>query len=247
MAVFPLVAALVALIFAALLLRQYLSRRRPYQLAWALALLMYAAASAALFLGVLSGWTATEYRIYWLFGAVLNVPFLALGELALLVRNRAVVNAAALLMVFATAFAFTRIRTATIDVSALSTDLPSGKDVFRADQFATDLARLYAFPTYFLLIAGTLWSAWRMRGAPELRDRFLGTLLIAIGATVVAAGSAFALKGLLIGFSATLAAGVALMFLGFLRASRGPRTAPAPETPDRGAEAASPSTGEAVG
>jgi MFS family permease len=247
MAVFPLIAALVALVFAALLLRQFLSRRRPYQLAWALALLMYAAASAALFLGVLSGWTATEYRIYWLFGAVLNVPFLALGEVALLVRNRTVVNAAALLMVFLTAFAFTRIRTATIDASALSTDLPSGKDVFRADPFATDLARLYAFPTYFLLIGGTLWSAWKMRGAPELRDRFLGTLLIALGATVVAAGSAFALNGLLIGFSATLAAGVVLMFLGFLRASRPLRTAPTPDPADRGAGIGTPSSGEAVG
>jgi MFS family permease len=246
-AVFPLIAAIVALVFAGLLFRQYLSRRRPYQLAWALALLMYTAASGALFLGVLSGWTTTEYRVYWLFGAVLNVPFLALGEAALLIRNRTVVNAAALLMVFATAFATTRIRTATIDPSALATDLPSGKDVFRADPFATDLARFYAFPAYFLLVGGTLWSAWKMRGAPQLRDRFVGTLLIALGATVVAAGSAFALNGLLIGFSATLAAGVALMFLGFLRASRPPRTAPYGDPPDRAAGVVSPSSGEAVG
>jgi hypothetical protein len=227
MAVFPLLAAVVALVFSALLFRQYFQRRRPYQLAWAIALLMYAAASVALFLGVLSGWTPTEYRVYWLFGAVLTVPFLALGEVALLVRNRAVVNAATLLIVFLTAFATTRIRTATIDSAALSKDLPSGKDVFASDPFVTDLARYYAFPAYFLLIGGTLWSAWKMRGAPDLRDRFLGTLLIAIGATVVAAGSAFALKGLLIGFSATLALGVALMFLGFLRASRSPGPAPA--------------------
>ena len=225
MAVFPLIAAVVALVFSALLFRQYLQRRRSYQLAWAIALVLYAVASFALFLGVLSGWTSTEYRIYWLFGAVLNVPFLALGEVALLVRNRAVVNAATLLMVFLTAFATTRIRTATIDVAALANDLPSGKDVFASDPFATDLARYYAFPAYFLLIGGTLWSAWKMHGAPQLRDRFVGTLLIAIGATVVAAGSAFALNGLLIGFSATLAAGVTLMFWGFLRASRMPRPA----------------------
>ena len=230
MAVFPLIAALVALVFSALLVRQYVSRRRPYQLAWALALLMYAAASGALFLGVLSGWTPTEYRVYWLFGAVLNVPFLALGEIALLVRNKAFVNAATLLLVFGTAFATTRIRTAGLDATALGKDLPSGKDVFAHDPFATDLARYYAFPAYFLLIGGTLWSAWKMRGAPQLRDRFVGTLLIAVGATVVAAGSAFALKGVLVGFSATLAAGVALMFLGFLRASRPPTAGP-PETP----------------
>ena len=239
MAVFPLIAAVVALVFSGLLFRQYLQRRRSYQLAWAIALLMYAAASFALFLGVLSGWTSTEYRIYWLFGAVLNVPFLALGEVALLVRNRGVVNAAVLLIVFLTAFATTRVRTATVDVSALAKALPLGDDVFARDQFVLDLARYYAFPAYFLLIGGTLWSAWKMRGAPQLRDRFLGTLLIALGATVVAAGSAFALKGLLIGFSATLAVGVTLMFLGFLRASRTPRplqAEPAAAEEDRAAQ-----------
>jgi hypothetical protein len=227
-------AAIVALVFAALLLRQFASRQRPYQLAWAIALLMYSAASFALFLGVLAGWTTMEFRIYWLFGAVLTVPYLALGELLLLVRNRYVGNAAVLLLVFATAFAVSRIRTATIadPAPALSADLPSGKDVFSLDPFAMDLARLYAFPAYFLLVAGALWSAWRMRGAPAMRDRFWGTLQIAIGATIVAAGSAFALNGQLVGFSATLAGGVALMFLGFLRASRPAQALPA----DREAE-----------
>jgi hypothetical protein len=240
MAIFPLVAAVVALVFCVLLFRQYLERRRPYQLAWAIALLMYAVASFAMFLGVLSGWTSTEYRLYWLFGAVLNVPFLALGEIALLVRNRNVVNAAALLMVFVTAFATTRIRTATIAVSALGKDLPLGDDVWAGDAFALNLARLYAFPAYFLLIGGTLWSAWKMRGAPHLRDRFMGTLLIAVGATIVAAGSAFALKGILIGFSATLAIGVTVMFLGFLSASRPPRAGSPVPTAQGEREAARP-------
>ena len=45
MAVFPLIAAVVALVFSGLLFRQYLQRRRSYQLAWAIALLMYAVAS----------------------------------------------------------------------------------------------------------------------------------------------------------------------------------------------------------
>ena len=55
--VFPLAAALVAIGFAVLLVRSWMARRRPAQLAWAVALLMYAAASLALFLGVVGGWT----------------------------------------------------------------------------------------------------------------------------------------------------------------------------------------------
>ena len=188
---------------------------------------MYAAASFCLFLGVLGGWTAAEYRLYWLFGAVLTVPYLAVGELYLLSRDRRVTTAVLILLLFATAFAVARIRTATLDTGALSVDLPKGSEAWAGDTFVLDLARYYAFPAYFFLIGGTLWSAWKMRGRPELRDRFIGTLLIAIGATIVAAGSAFALTGNLVGFSITLTTGIAVMFWGFLRASR-PSTDRAP-------------------
>ena len=71
-----------------------------------------------------------------------------------------------------------------------------------------------------MLLGGALWSAWRMRGRPDLRDRFIGTLLIASGATIVAAGATFAAYGNLPGFCITLVAGIAVMFVGFLRASR---------------------------
>lgn len=225
--VFPLAAALVAIGFAVLLVRSWMARRRPAQLAWAVALLMYAAASLALFLGVVGGWTPAEYRVYWLFGAVLNVPYLAMGELYLLVRSKAVRTVALVLLLFATAFAVARIRTATLDVAALDVDLPRGSEVWADDPLALDLARYYAFPAYFFLLGGTLWSAWKMRGHPELRNRFLGTLAIAVGATIVAAGSAFALTGNFVGFSLTLSVGIVVMFWGFLRTTAPPSTATA--------------------
>lgn len=218
--IFPLLASAIALVFAAVLANRFARRRRAHQGLWAIALLMYAAASFALFLGVIGDWTPVEYRVFWLFGAVLNVPFLAQGEIDLLVRNRVVAGVLLLALVFGTAFAAARIRIATLDPAALASDLPSGSDAFDPDPFALTLARLYSFPAYFLLVGGTLWSAWRMRGRPELRDRFFGVLLVAVGATVVAGGSAFAATENFVGFSITLAAGVAVMFWGFLRASR---------------------------
>jgi hypothetical protein len=186
---FPLIAALVAVVFAALLLRDYARRRRPYQLAWTVALLMYAGGSAALTLGVLDGWSAGEYRTYWLLGAILNVPYLALGELFLLVRDRRVGNALLLVLLFLTAFAFNRVRTADLDLGALTKDLPLGKDAFAHDVLPYRLSQLYAYPAYVFLLLGCAWSVWRMRGKPELRDRELGTVGIAAGATVVAIGS----------------------------------------------------------
>jgi len=224
--IFPLGAAVVAVAFAAMLSAQYVRRRRAYQAAWILALLMYAVASFALFLGVLDGWTTGEYRLYWLFGAVLNVPWLAMGEGYLLIRNRTVTTVLMILLLFATAFAVARIRTGAIDPSALAKDLPLGKDAFAHDTLPYRLSQLYAYPAYLLLLFGTAWSGWRMRGQPALRDRLVGTALIAAGATVVAIGSGVG-AGLDVVplFSIGLLAGIAVMFVGFVVASRPPRSA----------------------
>jgi hypothetical protein len=219
--VFPLAAALVAVLFSAALVRRYAARRQSYEVIWALALLMYAAASLAVAFGVANGWTSGEFRIYWALGAVLNVPFLAQGELDLLIPGRVVRWALYVLLAFISAYTIAVVRTAEIHTAALTQDLPSGKEVFGDGTAAYRLPQLIAIPAYLVLVGGTLWSAWRLRGRPELRDRFLGTLLIAFGATIIAGfGSAFAALGHLAPFSISLLVGIALMFIGFLRATR---------------------------
>ncbi|MGH7358554.1 MAG: hypothetical protein ACREJR_07060, partial [Candidatus Rokuibacteriota bacterium] len=167
------------------------------------------------------GWTSAEFRVYWALGAVLNVPFLAQGELDLLVHNRTVRSVLYVVLAFVTAYTIARVRTAPVDAAALAEELPSGKDVFGDGSPAHRLPQLISIPAYLALVGGTLWSAWRMRGRPELRGRFWGTLLIALGATLIAGfGSAFAALGELLWFSLALLAGISVMFWGFLRASR---------------------------
>ena len=219
--VFPLAAALVAVLFSAALVRRYAARRQSYEVIWALALLMYAAASLAVAFGVANGWTSGEFRVYWALGAVLNVPFLAQGELDLLIPRRGVRWALYVLLAFITAYTIAVVRTAEIHTAAITQDLPSGKEVFGDGTAAHRLPQVVAIPAYLVLVGGTLWSAWRMRGRPELRDRFWGTLLIAFGATIIAGfGSAFAALGDLAPFSISLLVGIAVMFIGFLRATR---------------------------
>jgi hypothetical protein len=219
--VFPLAAALVAVLFSAALVRRYAARRHLYEVIWALALLMYAAASLAVAFGVANGWTSGEFRIYWALGAVLNVPFLAGGELDLLFHRPGVRWTLYILLAFITAYTVALVRTAEINAAALAEDLPSGKEVFGAGSAAHRLAQVVAITAYVVLLGGTLWSAWRMRGRPELRDRFWGTLLIAFGATIIAVfGSAFAALGYLVPFSISLLTAIVVMFIGFLRAAR---------------------------
>ena len=143
---FPLIAAAVAAVFSLLVARQYAERRRPSQLAWAIALAMYAVASFAVVLGVAGGWTADEFRLYWALGAVLNVPFLAGGELMLLVRNRTVRAAIWVALVFLTAYTVSVLRGAALDAAALMEELPSGKHVFGDGSPAHRLPQLILDP-----------------------------------------------------------------------------------------------------
>jgi uncharacterized membrane protein (UPF0136 family) len=217
------------------LARQYLQRRRSYQLLWAIALLMYAVASLAVAIGALNGWGRLAFEVYWVFGAVLNVPFLAAGELQLLVRNRTVELALDVVLVFLVAYSISVVRGAAYDAIALTQHLPSGKHVFGDGTPAHRLPQLISIPSYLVLVGGALWSAWRMRGRPELKERFAGTLLIAVGATIIAGfGSTFAALGKLPLFSGSLLTGIAVMFWGFLRASMStsmPTPAPVTNTP----------------
>ena len=67
-------ASLVALAFALLTLERWLSRRRPYDLAWTVALGLFALAAAALAAGAQAGWSGASFRVFYLFGAIVNVP-----------------------------------------------------------------------------------------------------------------------------------------------------------------------------
>ena len=85
--VIPLIAGAVGGAFAAVVGRQYLSRRKTYQAIWAIALAMFAAAALFETAGQAFGWSDATYRGYYLFGGLLNVGWLGLGSLLLLARR----------------------------------------------------------------------------------------------------------------------------------------------------------------
>ncbi len=226
----PILAALVSATFALHLLVRFARRGSWAEGMWAVALLMFAAASGALALGVADGWTTAEFRVYWLFGAVLNVPWLGLGEVYLLSRNRWVGHIGLVLLLGLSALAAQEVRTAALDTGILAREeFFTGREVLGEAATARVLAMAYSYAGTAVLVLGILWSAVGMRGRPELRPRLIGVLLIALGALVVAFGAFFAAKGNFAAFSVTLVVGVGVMYWGFLTATR--------RTPARGARA----------
>lgn len=220
MIAFPLAAAVVSAAFGIHLIVRFGRRGQLFEGLWGVAMLMYAVASGALVLGILGEWSTAEFRAYWLFGAVLNVPYLAVGEVYLLLKQRWIAHVLLVLVLAATAWAASQVRTAPLDTSVLREEFFSGREVLGEGSRSLILARVYSFSGYGVLVLGALWSAFQMRGRPELRNRFYGTLLVVLGATVVAVGAAFAAAANFAGFSMTLAVGVAVMYWGFLNATR---------------------------
>lgn len=240
MVVFPIVAALVSALFALLLFQRYARTKGLPQLFWGIALAMYAIATLTVAAGVGQGWNGSLYRVFWAFGAILNVPYLALGSVALF-RNRVVTAIAALvvagLTIYVLALTFTARTQPNAFVEHKQTqqdvdcpndpvvplqdryDIPRGKCVWPANSAVGKMASTVSIPSYLVVVLVALGTSRPREGTPRHRAR--GNWLIAAGVTIVAiGGTATARFGRGVPFSIALALGVVVMFAGFLLASR---------------------------
>lgn len=86
--ILPLASAVLSLIFALMLLDQWRTRRRPYQLVWALGMLWYGLSAGTEWFGGAFGWSEPLYRAWYLIGAVWVAAWLGLGTVYLLARTR---------------------------------------------------------------------------------------------------------------------------------------------------------------
>jgi hypothetical protein len=228
--VFPLAAAMVGGYFSWLLATQYAARRRPNLLAWSVALGMFSLASAAAAYGGLFGWSPLIFRLYYLFGAILNVPALALGTLYLLAPRR-VADGAALVLVCASAVAAVIVFSTDVSTAGLDTEgIPRGSEVL--SEGVRILSRYFSITGFLIVLGGALWSAARLarRPQPHLKRLASANLLIALGTTVVAGASEMAriatgsVDDLV--FAVGLFVGVSIMFAGFLKTRTPPHSQP---------------------
>ena len=81
-------ATLVASAFALITFDRWHRRGQAHELAWTIALVLFASGSLALWWAETTGWTLIIFRIFFLTGAVLNVAWLALGTIYLLAGTK---------------------------------------------------------------------------------------------------------------------------------------------------------------
>jgi MFS family permease len=202
--------ALVSAVFAIVMGTRYLRRRRAHQLAWTVGLAMFAAAAIAGALARTAGATETEYRVFYLFGAILNVAWLALGTLYLLAPR--IARWAVWVVVGLTVVAAVAVFTSPVDLTAA---VDTGKG-FGESPLPRILAGIGSGIGSVILIGGALWSAFVFLRRRHEGRRALGNVIIAAGVLVAAAGGTAAFTGASGVVEWTNFVGVTLIFIGFL-------------------------------
>lgn len=210
-----LAATVISVAFAALVVNQWRSRRKAYQMAWSVGLAMFAVAAFTQFLAESYGWGDAVYRLYYFVAAPL-VAVLGVGS-AFLLNRRLGVGFALYTVVLGAVFAW-MVATAPVDASVFTKSIPGGLGFPESVRL---FAPLFNVPGSLFLIIIALYSFWR--------SRLTFNLWIVAGAVVAAgSGSLAALGATWVLYLGELI-GIALMFWGFL-ASREIAKAPRPLT-----------------
>lgn len=241
-------AALVAVAFAMSTFERWLARRQRYEAAWTVAFGLFAIASFALAFGAGVGWSPPVFRIFYAFGAVANVPFLAVGEVELLFGRR-VGRVVTPIVTVAVAWAIGVVAAAPLTHAIPAHRLVQGSDVFGV--LPRVLAGVCSGLAALVVVGGAGWSVVRtVRRKGPIRF-VVSNGLIAAGTLITGASGLFnSVLDEMGAFAVALAAGIVTIFAGFLLATTGPSprteasvppaTEPRPAPSAVGAEAPSP-------
>ncbi len=241
--ILPGTITLVCAVFAWSLTRQYQQRPRPYKLMWAIALAMAAIAAGSFLVFVLNPANDLAFRLYYLFGACLNVGYLGLGSLYLIVSRPVAQTCLAALIVLSvveTALIFTaRVDPAharlVSDLVRHGAALPphlvgqvdaAGKGVLVRGSWLVLVIIIPILGT-LALCGGALLSAVRVwQRERALTDRVTALLLLAAGGMIVAIAGFGVRYGNGAGFWLLTALGWVVLFAGFVGTHRAPAPAP---------------------
>lgn len=184
-------------------------------------MLLFSVGAGALAWGSATGWTSMSFRLFYAAGAVLNVPFLAAGQLRLQLgarRGDPIIRVVALVAAFGAGVVL---------VAPLRTALPQGRLPRGSEVFGPApriLAAVGSGVGATVVFVGTIAGAIMIvrarrqgiRTAAATR-RLAGLCLLALGTLVLSlSGTLNSLLGEMDAFSVTLTLGVCILFAGFL-------------------------------
>jgi len=208
--VLPFITAVVSAVFAIVVAMR--SKGRPALVMWAIGFAMFALAALAGALARSGTEPETMYRVFYLFGGILNVTWLGLGTMFLLAPRTGRASLVAVLL-FSLVAAYA---TFTTPVN-LQVALDSGRG-YPDGSLPRILAGIGSGLGSVVLIGGALWSGWIFLRRRHNGKRALANAIIAVGVLIVAAGGTVTFTGANGVLETTNLVGLVVMFAGFLLA-----------------------------
>jgi hypothetical protein len=208
----PLVTTVVALVFSWKVFQRYRARGGPHLAWWSAGIMTFAVGTFTEGFVTLLGWNPGIFRAWYISGALLGGAPMAQGTVYLLLRRR-------------TANILTAVLVPTIVVAAICV-LASPLDLSQVEPYrlsgdvlAWYWVRLFSpfINTYalFYLAGGAILSAYRFKKNPITYHRFVGNVLIAVGAVLPAIGGSFTRFGYTEVLYVTELVGLVLIYTGY--------------------------------
>ena len=162
-------------------------RSGPHLLWWAAGILLYGVGTFTESTVTVLGWSEPVFRAWYISGALLGGAPLAQGTVYLLMRRRTANVLATILIVWVTVAAVFVLLTP-IDYAAVETHRLTGSVMeWSWVRLFSPLVNTYAA---LFLIGGAVVSAMRFRKRSDTYNRFVGNVLIAVGALLPGIGGA---------------------------------------------------------
>ena len=210
----PILTTVLAVVFAFVIVPHAARKGWPAYLAWwAIGVVAYGAGTLTESITTLAGWNEPTFRAWYISGALLGGAPLAQGTVYLLLKERTA-DVLSVLLVGAIGVASVCILLSPVDAAAAEPHRLSG-DVFGWQwvRAFSPFINIYAF---IFLAGGAMWSAWKYRAEAAARSRYVGNILIAVGALLPGIGGTFTRFGFVEVLYVTELVGLALIFAGYL-------------------------------
>jgi hypothetical protein len=208
----PVATTIVAAVFATIVLRRYRERGGTHLLWWGVGLVIYGVGTLTEAATTMFGWNQWVFRAWYISGALCGGAPLAQGTVYLLLRRRAAHVLSALLLT-AIACGAVLVLMSPIDYAAVEGHRLSGRVLgWQQIRMLSPFINTYAA---LFLIGGAIVSAARYRSQPDKRHRYVGNILIAIGAILPGIGGTFTRFGHVEVLYVTEFVGLLLIFAGY--------------------------------
>ncbi|MDI6692022.1 MAG: hypothetical protein QMD76_01735 [Anaerosomatales bacterium] len=215
----PAATGLIGFVYVGLLVRQWLQRRKPHQLAWAVGFLFYAVAAVMEAWSERTGaWDPTVYRIYIVLAASL-VGFLGLGTLYLISKRPIWGHAyLAFLVVCLAVFFYGTFTTELLSDKLVPGITVGGTALGPGGSFPRVMSLPFNITGTLLLLGGSTLSIIRFLPKREYRYRVWANVLIIVGTLVIAGAGSMARAGRTVGLYPAEMVASAILLAGFLMA-----------------------------